>query len=305
MTLTPELLGAAARKSVRMVGQELLGDLVDERARLGEHPDALHDFRVALRRLRSWLRAFRPLLRDTVRSRTYRELAAIADASGAGRDAEVALEWLAHGELPARAAAGGRYLATRLRADKRKAMRSFRAHVEADFEGTARRLGGQLASYRVNVAPDEPVTVPVMGEVFADTVRYHVARFRATVLSAQSADDVAAAHEARIAGKRLRYLLEQSDDPGAAGLVEQLARIQDTLGALHDAHVLIVRIADERAMLAKQARVRGKPDPRRGLYLLAAHTRTRSAAAYAQFRNAWEETGDELLDAAARIAGSA
>jgi CHAD domain-containing protein len=305
MPFTPELLGAAPRRAVRLVAQQLLSDLVDESVRLGEHPEALHDFRVALRRLRSWLRAFRPWLRDTVRKRTYRELAAIADASSAGRDAEVALKWLGSLELPPRAATGVHHLAARVRRDERKATRAFHAHVDADFPGIVRRLGKQLASYRVNVAPDDPVAVPTMAAVLSETVRQHAVRFDSAVRSVSSADDETDAHDARIAGKRLRYLLEQFDDPRAGDLVKQLAGIQDALGELHDTHVLIERIAAERAALAKKARVRGKPDPRPGLYALAARTRARSVSAYAGFRQRWDERGDEMLESATRIAGSA
>jgi CHAD domain-containing protein len=288
-----------------LVAQRLLGDLVEERVRLGDHPGALHDFRVALRRLRSWLRGFRPWLRDTVRQRSFRELTAIADASSGARDAEVALHWLGGLQLPSRAATGARHLASCIRRDQRKATRAFHAHMDADFAGMVRRLDKQLASYRVNVAPDDPIAVPVMGTVLAGTVREHAVQFDRAVRAVNSADDETAAHEARIAGKRLRYLLEHFDDPRARELVRQLAALQDALGELHDTHVIMGRIAAERAALAKKTRVRGTPDPRPGLYALAARARARSLSANADFRQRWDERGDEILEAATRIAGSA
>ena len=305
MTLTPELLGAAPPRATRLVAQQLLADLVDERVRLGEHPEALHDFRVALRRLRSWLRAFRPWLHDTVRRRTYRELAAIADASSGARDAEVALAWLSGLELPSRAATGVRHLSACIRRDKRKATRAFRAHVDADFSGIVRRLSKQLASYRVNVTPDGPATIATMGTVLAQTVREHVAGFDSALRSVKSADDETASHNARIAGKRLRYLLEQFDDVRGAEVVKQFAGLQDALGELHDAHVLIDRIAAERATLAKTPPGRGTPDPRRGLYALAARTRARATAAHDAFRKQWVAHGEEMLETATHIAESA
>ena len=305
MTLTPELLGAAPRRSVRMVAQRLLADLVDEQERLGEHPEALHDFRVALRRLRSWLRAFRPWFRDTVSGRTYHDLGVIADASGDARDAEVALQWLGALILPKRASTGVSHLAARILRDERKALRAFRAHVDADFAATVRRLGKQLTSYKVNVAPDDPATLLTMSAVLSQTVREHVAGFEGAVRSVTSADDEAAAHRARIAGKRLRYLLEQCANPRVGDLVKQMAKLQDALGELHDAHVLIERIAAERASLAKTPHVRGTPDPRPGLYALSARTRARSVAAYGEFRQRWDSHGDEMLETATRIADGA
>ena len=305
MMLTPELLGAAPRRAVRMVAQQLLSDLAEERARLGEHPKALHDFRVALRRLRSWLRAFRPWFRDTVRPRAFRELAELADTSSGARDAEVALAWLGGLELPSRAATGVRHLSARIRRDEQKAMREFRAHVEADFDGVVRRLGKQLASYQVNVTPDDPMTAPTMRAVLREVAGEHVAGCENAMRTVASADDQTGAHEARIAGKRLRYLLEQSEDPRAGDLVKRLAKVQDVLGDLHDAHVLIGRIAIERASLAKRTHVRGTPDPRPGLYALAARTRARSVSAYGEFRQLWSAEGEGLLETAAHVAGGA
>ena len=45
-----------------------------------------------------------------------------------------------------------------------------------------------------------------------------------------------ASQSARIAAKRLRYLLEGVEDvsTGAAGLIEELKALQDTLGQLHE-----------------------------------------------------------------------
>src|SRR6266550_3868884 len=56
--------------------------------------EALHDFRVAIRRVRSWMRAFQPWLRDDLPRKRMRSLSAIADATRSVRDAAVHLEWL-------------------------------------------------------------------------------------------------------------------------------------------------------------------------------------------------------------------
>ena len=287
------------------MAQQLLDDLVEARAHIGRRRKGLHDFRVALRRLRSWTRAFRPSLRDTVRKRSYRELGAIADASGAARDAEVALAWLAGLELTPRLTIGARHLAARLRRDKRLAMRDLHDHLDAEFTTLVGRLARQLGSYQVNVGVDQPAAVQNMGMLFTDTLRQHVAAFDRAVRSAGSPDDETAAHEARIAGKRLRYLLEQSGDPTAAELVLRFAGVQDALGELHDAHVMIHRIAAERAALADAPRRRGTADARPGLYTLAARTRSRATEAYAAFRQRWDERGDAMLEVATHIAGGA
>ena len=54
-----------------------------------EDGEALHDFRVALRRLRSWLGSFRPQLDDTLRGRYRRQLREVVAQTGEARDLEV------------------------------------------------------------------------------------------------------------------------------------------------------------------------------------------------------------------------
>jgi CHAD domain-containing protein len=58
--------------------------------------------------------------------------------------------------------------------------------------------------------------------------------------------DHEAIHEARIAAKRLRYLLEPvvASVPGVRGVVKDLRMLQDVAGALHDAHVFSRVLAD-------------------------------------------------------------
>ncbi len=75
--MNESLLRASADRGVRLVGLSLLADAqkagdrlrsvaleLRDSGRVGD--DALHDFRVAVRRLRSWFRAFQPQLRNAV-----------------------------------------------------------------------------------------------------------------------------------------------------------------------------------------------------------------------------------------------
>ena len=57
-------------------------------------PEALHDYRVALRRLRSCLRSYRKELRATVTRKSRRQLRRLARGTNRSRDLEVHLEWL-------------------------------------------------------------------------------------------------------------------------------------------------------------------------------------------------------------------
>ena len=56
--------------------------------------EAVHDVHVALRRLRSWLRAWRPFLRDTLGRNSERRLTKLSRLAGQVRDLEVQRNWL-------------------------------------------------------------------------------------------------------------------------------------------------------------------------------------------------------------------
>src|SRR5207253_1666114 len=79
--------------------------------------EALHDFRVALRRVRSALRSFRSELGDAVPKKLQRRLRDVTRATGAARDAEVQLGWVRshRAELGRRLAPGLPWLLARLR----------------------------------------------------------------------------------------------------------------------------------------------------------------------------------------------
>ena len=99
-----ELLARPAAEATRLIALGYLDDASAAATRLDDPEDeeALHDFRVALRRLRSTLRAYRPQLRESARrsSRDRLDLAAVqkkldADHYGLERVKERILEFLA------------------------------------------------------------------------------------------------------------------------------------------------------------------------------------------------------------------
>ena len=80
----------------RLIASELLVEAGAAAGRLAEDAseEALHDFRVAVRRLRTWLRAFKRELSPAVTRRTRRALRSIVRTTNLGRDSAVQLEWL-------------------------------------------------------------------------------------------------------------------------------------------------------------------------------------------------------------------
>ncbi len=90
------ILGAPATESVRRIALAHLDSATEALARMdaGDEDEALHDFRVSLRRLRTILKAYRPLLEPEVRRKDRRAIRKLTRSTGGGRDAEVLLAWL-------------------------------------------------------------------------------------------------------------------------------------------------------------------------------------------------------------------
>lgn len=222
---------SAGEVAVRLARRHL--DAATEAAeRLAEaaDPEALHDFRVALRRLRSVLRAYRSCLRKLPK-KLRRELKRVARATSAGRDAEVFLEWLnAQSSFPASEKTARERLQRRLEQVRDAAYRQLRSEMPADFTMLAKRLHQTLVARR-NAAS--------YGEVTAMRLHAQIADLAADLARVHSVADAESIHAARIQAKRLRYLIEPLSRrlPDAGSGVKRLRAFQDETGALCDGFV--------------------------------------------------------------------
>lgn len=277
-----------------------------ERLVTGADGEALHDFRVSLRRLRSLLRAHRDLL--GLPGKTRRRLRDLADATGRARDLEVQLAWLrtAREGLSPRERSGQVWLRDRLEKGEQKARARLERGLERDFVRVETALRGLLL--RRVAAPDPDG--PSLGAACANLFARLCADLRQALGSIHSVDDQAEAHAARLSAKRLRYALETVADqvPDAAALVDQLRAVQDLLGEMHDADVLSSTIAEaaekagaEQGRRASKAVRRGalaamgregvrrqrRRDPTPGLLALAARVQAEKEARFAVLAGDW------------------
>lgn len=305
----PAAAGAEpAPRGARRVALAFLDAVRAARVRLdhGEDREALHDFRVALRRLRSWLRALREDLDSSAPGGVRAALKQFAETSNRGRDAEVLIEWLdaAVTRLPARHRSAARWLRRLQAAERVDASRQLQHLLDASFDATTQRLERRLRRYRATVYLDDDGPPP---ESLAERVSHRARRDAgrlATLLDAISGvDDDSAIHEARIAGKRLRYLLEPlvKDVPSGEATIARLKRLQDTLGAIHDAHVwgealhqTLHQAADREGRALRRIAARGTRARRRSalpgrapLLSLAAAMHDHAAAEFATFESEW------------------
>jgi CHAD domain-containing protein len=217
--------------------------------------EALHDFRVALRRLRSILRAYAPWC-DPVPKDLRRRLRRLARATNAARDAEVQIEWLRH--PPSRLKADARlalaWLLAGLEQRQRTAHRALRKRVRKEFAALEPRLRAVL-----RIRKHERDAVTTAGVSFAQATSGRLSGYGADLAAdlagIGSVADRDAIHAARIGGKRLRYLLEplRGTVPGVVVPVKKLQGLQDRFGELNDRFVMAHEIAQALDIAGAQA----------------------------------------------------
>lgn len=222
--------------ALRELARAHLAAAARARARLKTPKDseALHDFRVALRRLRSLLRAYRPHA-GILPKKLRRRLRRIARATNDARDAEVQMDRLRHARLPAEARAAGAWLAERLLEQRNAAYGSLPDEAIEPFD----RLQAGLRKAFVTASAQRRAAGD-FANVTARVLAEHAEALARAVSSVRSMSDTGAIHAARIEGKRLRYLIEPLTPaiPPARALVRHLKAFQDSYGDLCDLFVL-------------------------------------------------------------------
>lgn len=232
-----------------MAGEVLASYLAEQAGRLrslepavrADEPEAVHDMRVATRRLRSALRTFRPLV-DADTSRALRaELRWLAEQLGAARDAEVLRARVVGA---ARAQPGDLLLGPvvqrlddELATTHRRALDELRAALDTV---RCRRLLAALDEL-VAAPPATPAALRPADEVLARHVRkaWRAVRKAHRAVGRSGTDD-AQLHELRKAAKRARYAAEVAapvHGGDATALASALAKLQDVLGEQHDSVV--------------------------------------------------------------------
>jgi inorganic triphosphatase YgiF len=223
----------------------------DPGTRLGRDPEALHDMRVAIRRMRAALRAFKGGAAARVRTHLRSELRWLGRILGAVRDLDVQLENLhRHGSA--------------LPATYRDGLEPFRRHLEDVRADRRANLLSALDSTRYirlivrleTFASSKPGRLPPdaaqpLGKYGATLLKKAFKHLRNAGKEASPAVAPEKLHNLRLRAKRARYLLEfLADITGKPGrrLSKRLIRVQDLLGVINDSVVaadLICQYLDE------------------------------------------------------------
>ncbi len=209
--------------------------------RLGEDIEALHDMRVAARRLRAAMSLFRDYL--PVRMESLRlELGWVAGALGAVRDLDVQLERMgewragfdeahAHALDAVEAVLSSRR--ERARSRMLTVLNSRRYEVLTDRFAAALRRGPARRF--------APARTPVLA-VAPDLIERRYRRVRRQAYSIGPLTPPAAYHRLRIDGKKLRYALEFVGPiygKPAVEFAQRVTALQDVLGLHQDAYIAI------------------------------------------------------------------
>lgn len=267
----------------------------EREVRDGAPIESVHALRVATRRLRATLRLLAPVYAEGG-LRPYRKaVGRLAGVAGPVRDRDVLLADLAARapELPAELQPAVEALADLLRTEREAALTHLNAFLDSDEYAAFLRDFASMMNDSQGWNDG-----PWVRDLGGSTIWRHYEALRAHDHSGLPAEE-AALHAMRIAGKRLRYVLELfADTLGARAddAVKPLMAFQDHLGSLND-------IAIARQLLAPYARHK-RAAPAVAAYLAlrvqqGEHLRAELPARWEKFNSASYRR--KLLDLLARL----
>ncbi|MBI1252084.1 MAG: CHAD domain-containing protein [Alphaproteobacteria bacterium] len=199
-----------------------------------DDPEGPHKLRVALRRLRGGLRAFKPILRKKQRRALARNARALGRAAAPLRDADVLIEdWLAPQTMDADALRDVRAKRDAIRDQVRAALTDLNAQdVAAQLKGLAESGAWRKRSKRAAAraeAPARDLLAKALNRAWAS-----IAPRGDRLVALSDADR----HELRKDLKTLRYIAELHPASTDAPFMRALRRVQNRLGDLNDLRTL-------------------------------------------------------------------
>lgn len=282
--------GAPAREVIRHALAESVASLLhhDPLVRTGRDPEAIHQARVATRKLRSNLRTFAPLLDVEWTEPLRSELGWLALSLGAVRDREVLLERL-------------RERAVSLPASDQRSAAALLHLLELEIDELRHKLGGDIDSRRyidllerLVGAAHSPATLPDADQTAAAQLPALATtswrRLRSAVRQLPETPTDPELHRIRILAKRARYAAEAVAPvagPEANAFARAAAKLQTVLGEHQDsvtaqAWLRAAKVTGRRAFVAGE---------------LIALERIAAARARAQWPKAWKAVERKRLRA--------
>ena len=207
-----DTLGRPPDESARRIAVRLLEATGAALKRVNDPDDeeALHDFRVNLRRLSSTLMAYRPWLQARAADRAVARIRELARSTNRARDYEVQIAWLEKRRFdlrPEQRYALGRLL-RQLKTDRARAYAGLLEGIPEGFAELRTALVPKLESYRAWIRLDDEAAATPFSRVSGELIAGQARRLQRKLGLVRAPRDQARAHQARIQAKRLRYLIE-------------------------------------------------------------------------------------------------
>ncbi len=257
-------------------------------------PEGVHDMRVSSRRLRSALRDFTPHLRRAKISRQLKQIKALADCLGKVRDDDVAI--IALEKLVAKAPPELSEGLHQLIADKK----GWRKEAQKDLvsclnhrnlvELQTEFIGSLTALPAAAAAKGKPAMI--YKRFAGQTIRGRIRELQKLSTSLHRPHKVKPLHNMRIAAKRLRYAVELFAPCWGDSLntyAQQLAKLQSSLGELHDCDLWIEYCGDRLSKLSRKKAPEGKPHDENAVTWLLGHFARVRAKHYRDALERWHE----------------
>ncbi len=235
-------------------------EIVDLRAAALDFSDieGVHDMRVATRRWRSALRDFEPLVKKRLPKKLRKDVKRVADALGAVRDQDVAIEFLE--KLPDETVADsirqgiGVFLEERRERRDAARLNLIEAVAAEKIDDLQKRFARAIDKMTRRKSAKRAISFNEAGRAAVADGLENLFDLGAHLYHPFSVGEL---HEMRIAAKRLRYAIElfvRCWDDSIAPFAEEIARMQSFLGEAHDCDIWIEdlgkRLARERESAA-------------------------------------------------------
>lgn len=219
---------------------------------------AVHDLRVATRRLQEVLRVCKPFLPTGPRRRLWRRARRIRSGLGAVRDADVLVVRIGSlaRHLPISERRAAQAIAAQVRAaarEVRSGARGARSSRGLPVPGVRRRVEALLRATRRSAVP-----VATRGRRAADASLRAAAR----LLAGARRGDPEDLHALRIRIKRYRYALEIVEESGHRDVrpaIAEARRLQRCLGRVHDLDVLAALVRGWTSPVGERRLPGGRP----------------------------------------------
>jgi CHAD domain-containing protein len=247
-----EPIAEGARRVLRRFFDRLLAR--EEAVRKGEDPEDIHQMRVATRRLRASLQVVETIYDPELVRRYRRGLRRVAQSLGAVRDGDVFLQHLAAYRAATPDGTAVEPLVEALEAERAEARARLLHDLDADrYARFKQEFAAFLTTPGAGIAAlPETGTPPRVRDEAGSAIWRRYEQWRAyEVALEQPADETL--HQARIAGKRMRYTLEffaAALGPQVEQVLAPLVALQENLGDLQDgvvarAHVAALGLAED------------------------------------------------------------